>query len=72
MKKHTGSPGSIPHEFSSARLGVNPVRFSAGSVPTSSGEVGSGTVRFKAGSVLGRFTGAWCETGSVLGRFGSG
>ena len=52
---YSGSPCSIPHEFSSARLSVNPVRFSAGSVPTSSGEVGSGTVRFGAGSVLGRF-----------------
>ena len=62
----------IQIRIGSDQLGVNPVRFSAGSVPTSSGEVGSGTVRFKAGSVLGRFTGAWCETGSVLGRFGSG
>ena len=62
----------IQVRIGSDQLGVNPVWFSAGSVPTSSGEVGSGTVRFGAGSVLGRFTGAWCEIGSVLGRFGSG
>ena len=62
----------IQIRIDSKQLGVNPVWFSAGSVPSSSGEVGSGMVRFKAGSVLGRFTGAWCEIGSVLGRFGSG
>ena len=44
------------HEFSSAQLGVNPVRFSAGSVPGGSGEVGSWPVRFMAGSVRLWFT----------------